>query len=179
MATMVTQAMKPNVGADFAVFYDAWFAKVYNYARHRTGSAVRADEIVADVFERALKSWSRYDPEKGEAPTWLFSIAFRCVADHYRTERRLAFAELPETPDQADGPAEQLEGAQEQRALLAALGRLSGEQREIVTLRFFGGMTNRAIGHLLGLSETNVVVTLFRAVRLMRKNFPGSEESHD
>lgn len=176
MATMVAEAMGDSAARAFADFYEAWFAKVYNYARHRTGSAVRADEIVCDTFERAFKAWSRFDPAKGEASTWLFSIAFRCVADHYRSQKRSAIEDLPfEAPDRLPGPAQELEAAQEQRALMAALAELPEEQREIVTLRFFGGMTNRDIGHLLGLSESNVAVILFRSVRRMRKSFPGSE----
>ena len=45
----------------------------------------------------------------------------------------------------------------------------------MVSLRFFSGMTNRAIGDLLGLSESNVAVILFRSIRKLRKNFPALE----
>ena len=40
-------------------------------------------------------------------------------------------------------------------------------------------MTNRAIGELLGLTESNVAVILFRSIRKMRENFPGLENDHE
>ena len=170
--------MSESTGQDFADFYEQWFDRVYNYARHRTGSGVRADEIVSDTFSRVLQSWSRFDPEKGDRRTWLFSIAFRAVADHYRSEKRGVWSPLEQLPNAREpggGPPQEFENAQNQRNLSAALQRLEDQQREIVSLRFFGGLTNRAIARLLGLTESNVAVILFRSVRRMRKNFPGVE----
>ncbi len=170
--------MSQDPGLDFGAFYEHWFDRVFNYARHRTGSAARADEIVADTFTRALKAWPKYDPNKGEASTWLFSIAFRAVADHYRSEKRLLFSNLDEAPEAAErgpAPGQRLEEAQTKAELAKALQRLEEQPREIVALRFYAGMTNRAIGGLLGLSESNVAVILFRSVRKLRQNFPGVE----
>lgn len=165
--------------AEFAAFYDEWFSRVYNYARHRTGSATRADEIVSETFTRVLKSWDRFDAGKGDRQTWLFSIAFRAVADHYRSEKRRAWFSLDGHKEKSEDPPDSaLESAQEQLRLLAALAGLSDQHREVVSLRFFGGMTNRAIAGLLGLSESNVAVILFRSVRLMRKDLSGVEADH-
>jgi RNA polymerase sigma-70 factor (ECF subfamily) len=162
----------------FAEFYEEWFPRVFNYARHRTGSATRADEIVSETFSRALKSWQSFDPEKGDRRTWLFSIAFRSVADHYRSEQRrgwFGLESLFKSEPREHGPERKLEQAAESDRVLCALGGLSEEHREIVSLKFFGGMTNRAIAKLLSLTETNVAVILFRSVRLMRKNLSGVE----
>ena len=170
--------MTENAAQGFADFYEEWFPKVYNYARHRTGSPTRADEIVSETFSRALKSWGSFDPEKGDRRTWLFSIAFRCVADHYRGETRRGWFGLdflrgaePREP----GPERELEASQETDSVLGAMKGLSDEHREVVSLRFFGGMSNRAIARLLRLSESNVAVIIFRSVRLMRKSFTGVE----
>lgn len=170
--------MTHNPTAEFAEFYEKWFDRVYNYARSRTGSAARADEIAADTFERAFRAWGKFDAERGDRQTWLFSIAFRSVADHYRSEKRGVWSSLELAPEPAadgDAPPQLAEQAQERKHLIAALASLEEQAREIVSLRFFSGMTNRAIGELLGLSESNVAVILFRSVRKMRKNFPGQE----
>lgn len=170
--------MSDKPTAEFAEFYAAWFDRVYNYARGRTGSAVRADEIAADTFERAYRDWRRFDSARGDRRTWLFAIAFRSVADHYRSEKRGVWSSLEliaDPPDAAQGPAKEAEAADERRRLLDALKTLDDEAREIVSLKFFSGLTNRAIGELLGLSESNVGVTLFRSIRKLRKNFPALE----
>lgn len=165
---------------DFASFYEEWFGRVYNYARHRTGSAVSADEIVSDTFSRAFKSWPAFDPGKGDRRTWLFSIAFRAVADHFRSASRRSSIEsltegLPESAEHGEGPARELEETFTHERLTAALQRLPDPQREIVSLKFYGGLTNRAIGGLLGLTESNVAVKVFRAIRRMRKELEGVE----
>lgn len=170
--------MTDQPAAEFAQFYAQWFDRVYNYARGRTGSAVRADEIAADTFERAFRAWGSFNEEKGTRGTWLFTIAFRSVADHYRSEKRQFWSSLEftaEPTDAAAGPAKEAERNDERRRLIAALATLEDEAREAVSLKFFSGMTNRAIGELLGLSESNVGVILFRSIRKLRKNFPGLE----
>lgn len=172
----MSHSMTTEPTAEFARFYEQWYDRVYNYARGRTGSAARADEIAADTFERAFRAWGRFDPARGERSTWLFSLAFRSVADHYRSEKRGVWSSLelaPEAPSVGDAPPQLAEQAQEKQDLAAALSSLEEQAREVVTLRFYSGMTNRAIGELLGLSESNVAVILFRSVRKMRKNFPG------
>lgn len=172
------QNMTQNPTAEFAAFYESWFDRVYNYARGRTGSAARADEIAADTFERAFRAWGKFDADRGDRQTWLFAIAFRSVADHYRSEKRGVWSSLEliaEPTAAGDGPPQLAEQAQERKNLLAALASLEEQAREVVSLRFFSGMTNRAIGELLGLSESNVAVILFRSVRKMRANFPGVE----
>ncbi len=181
MGAAVTENMSVSANRDFGGFYEEWFDKVYNYARHRADSPTRADEIVADTFTRAFKSWSGFDPAKGDRRTWLFAIATRAVADHYRSERRRGWFSLglfPE-PREKGGPAEDLESRQEHRRLMKAMDGLGDEAREIVSLRFFGGMTNRAIAELLSLTESNVAVILFRSIRKMRGSFPEAEAEHE
>jgi RNA polymerase sigma factor (sigma-70 family) len=170
--------MSDKPTAEFAEFYGLWFDKVYNYARGRTGSAVRADEIAADTFERAFRAWGKFDARRGDRRTWLFTIAFRSIADHYRSEKREVWSSLELTAEPADaakGPAKEAEASDEKRLLTGALMSLEEEAREVVSLRFFSGMTNRAIGELLELSESNVAVILFRSIRKLRKNFPALE----
>lgn len=181
MALALSVAMSDTAARDFGAFYEEWFGRVYNYARHRTGSAVRADEIVADVFARVWAGWRRYDPAKADRRTWLFAIAFRAVADHYRGESRrrwLSLGLIPRPPEGDLGPPAAAEEEERRRSLFAALSRLGAQAREIVSLRFYGGLSNRAIAGLLGLTESNVAVILFRSVRRMREELEGGEPGH-
>jgi RNA polymerase sigma-70 factor (ECF subfamily) len=71
-----------------------------------------------------------------------------------------------------------LEASQTQDRLAVVLQQLDEQPRQIVSLKFFGGLTNRAIAGLLGLTESNVAVILFRSVRRMRKDFSNAEADH-
>lgn len=173
--------MSESADLDFAEFYEEWFDRVYNYARHRTGSSVRADEIVADVFTRALRSWDKFDAAKGDRKTWLFGIAFRAVADHFRSETRRAWSPLDlisNMKEKEPEPPQQLETNQAQDRLTAIIEELGDLPKQIVSLKFFGGLTNRAIAGLLGLTESNVAVILFRSVRKMKAQFSNVEADH-
>ncbi len=180
MATAIIGTMSKSATGDFGAFYEEWFGRVYNYARHRTGSSVRADEIVSDTFTRVLGAWPRFDPAKGDRRSWLFSIAFRAVADHYRSEKRRCWFSLgllsgPSEPREM--PPSEPGQAPDSQSLVQALSALSDEHREIISLKFFSGMTNRAIAKLTGLTEANVGIILFRSIRRMRRNFPAGEET--
>src|SRR5438045_6743143 len=107
---------------------------VYGYLSWFTGDASLAEDLAAETFERALRLWHRFDPNRGSARTWLCQLARTVALDHFRSERRRvrrehAFAgELPqaEEPRFAEGLSP---------ALDSALGRLSAAERELIALR--------------------------------------------
>ena len=103
------------------------------------------------------------------------------MADHYRSEKRrrwFSLGLLSGRKEETEKPGRDPGQGEEVERLMAALGRLSEVQREVVTLKFFSHMTNRAIAGLTGLSEANVAVMLFRCVRRMRKSLSGEEADH-
>ncbi|MBI5595434.1 MAG: sigma-70 family RNA polymerase sigma factor [Elusimicrobia bacterium] len=153
----------------FAELYDRSFPKVYNYALYRLGDPAAADDVVSRVFEKALERLASFDPSRGPADAWLFGIARNAVSDHFRERRwRAPFELLESLIGDKDAGTERLVADEEQRALLAALEALDERQRELLALKFGGGMTNRDIAAQTGLSESNVGVLLYRAVKKLQ-----------
>jgi RNA polymerase sigma-70 factor (ECF subfamily) len=155
----------------FAVLYDRYFARVFNYVVYRIGDAQTADDIVSQVFERVLHNLRRYEPEKGPFAAWLFTITRNAVNQHLRAARRrpcLALEDVPEWAHEDPMPEEIVVDRERQVDLLAALGRLDDRQRDLIGLRFAAGLTNRRIAQLTGLTESNVAVILHRAARRLR-----------
>jgi RNA polymerase sigma factor (sigma-70 family) len=62
---------------------------------------------------------------------------------------------------------------EESRMLKQCIRKLSAPEQEIVSLKFSAEMTNRQIAGVLGLTESNVGVILYRAVRKLRSDFEG------
>ena len=89
---LVTQA-SADVAA-FGALYDHYFARVYNYVRYRLPDAASADDITAQVFERALNKIDAYRPEKAPFAAWLFAIARNAVNDHLRRQQRRRWLSL-------------------------------------------------------------------------------------
>jgi len=156
---------------DFGRIYDENFAKVYNYVRYRVGDAAAADDVVARVFEKALARLSGFDPRRGPAAAWLFAIARSAVIDHFRAKAWFSWLPLDAfhgRPDPAPGSEELLSKDEERRALLESMAVLDEREREILALRFGGGMTNREIAAALELSDANVGVIIHRALKKMK-----------
>ena len=164
--------------AAFAAIYDHYFPRVYNYVRYRVGDAETADDLTTQVFERALTHIGRYRPERAPFAAWLFAIARNAVSDHLRAQRRRRWLSLEVLRDRAsrDPQPEEIAIRNETRdELLAAVARLSERERDLIGLKFAAGLTNRRIAEITGLSESNVGVILYRAVRRLRAELPVSQ----
>jgi len=156
----------------FVTLYDRYFHRIYNYMRVRILDAELADDLTSQVFERAFKHIHTYRPESAPFGGWLFAIARNALADHLRASRRRQFLSLDVLRSQ---PAEKsaLEDGyiqhESRQVILRALSSLSERERDLVGLKFYGGLSNRQIAKMSGLSESNVGVILYRAMHRLRE----------
>jgi RNA polymerase sigma-70 factor (ECF subfamily) len=157
--------------AAFAHIYDHYFSRIYNYVRYRVRDGTATDDITAEIFERTLRSIHRYRPERAPFSAWLFAIARHAVADYRRAQKRhrwLSLDMVNEKPDRRASPEEVAMHHETEAELLRALADLTERERDIIALKFAGGMANREIAGLVKLSESNVGVILYRAMRKLR-----------
>lgn len=160
--------MNKKVPPDFAELYDDCFSKVYNYVRYRIADPVAADDVVSRVFEQALAHLGRFDPSLGPAEAWLIGIARNAVLDHFRADvrrRGLPLEVVQNTGTDRGAPA----GGDDRQELLQALEKLEDRDREILGLKFGARMTNRDIASHLGLTESNVGVIVYRAIKKLQE----------
>jgi RNA polymerase sigma-70 factor (ECF subfamily) len=167
--------------AAFAPIYDHYFPRVYNYIRYRVRRPDLTDDLTACTFERALVKIGSFDPERSVFAAWLFTIARNAVNDHLRARKRrrwVSLKSLRARSSEAPGADEVLIGQERRDRVLAAVARLSPREQDILSLKFAVGQTNREIAGLTGLTESNVGVILYRAVRKLRKELSVEEQSH-
>ena len=168
VALVARAQAEPNA---FAAIYDHYYPRVYTYVRYRVGDKDSADDVTAQVFERVLLKIGLYDPEHAPFAAWLFALARNVVNDYLRSRRRHPWLPLDALFQHAanEPPPEAVAVQDERQAeLLAAVAKLDAREREIIALKFAGGLTNRRIAELIGLGEKNVSVILYRAVRRLR-----------
>lgn len=163
----------------FGATYAAFFPTLYGFVRFRVGDPHLAEDVTAHVFERALSRLATvHEPDRLRA--WLFTIARRAIADHYRSHR--SDAPLATAEDLAhlwaESPESEALRREERRRLAAYLAELADREREVLGLRFAAGLTNREIAAVLRLSEANVGQIVHRAIVKLRQQF-AEEESHD
>jgi RNA polymerase sigma factor (sigma-70 family) len=167
--------------AAFAAIYDHYFPRVYNYVRYRVRDVQTADDITAQIFERALTNIGRFRPERAPFAAWLFAIARNAVTDHLRAEKRRRWLSLDVLRDRIGSgpqPEEAAVRGESFAELLAAVARLSDRERDLIALKFGAGLTNRRIAGLTGLGESNVGVILYRAMRRLRGELDGVERDN-
>jgi len=165
----------------FIQVYDEYFPRVYNYTRYRCGDSACADDLTAQIFERALTHFADFDPQRAPFGAWLFAIARNLVNNYLRSERRstsLPIDMCERRPDASAGPEERLIHAESQAALLQALAQLSERERDLLSLKFAARLTNRRIAEIVGLSETNVGVIVYRALQRLRTLLDESAAPH-
>lgn len=166
----------------FGAIYDHYFPQVFTYMRYRVRDAHVADDLTAQVFERALSRLKSYHAARAPFGAWLFGIARHVIENYRRAQRYRAWLPFDSLADQAgsdEGPAEVAARHEEQERLLAAVARLSDRERDIIGLKFAARLTNRRIAEISGLSESNVAVILFRAMQKLRADLSPAEAEYE
>ena len=159
----------------FGERYSEYLARVLNYVRLRVDDELLAQDLTAQTFERALTRLHTLRDE-GAFGGWLFRIARNVVAGHYRRHKAtLPLARVENSPSTEVSVEGQVLYSEELDAMRKALALLSSREQEIIRLRFVAGLTNRAIASTMGLSEGNVAVILFRALRKVRRTLVEDE----
>jgi RNA polymerase sigma-70 factor (ECF subfamily) len=153
---------------DFERLYDAEAAGLFSFLAYRTGDRALAEDLLADAFERALRSRARFDRRRGSEKTWLYTIALNVLRDHARrTAAEVRAMERAGAPgDAADDPG--LVGIEHRDEIGRALATLAPEEREAITLRFGAELTVPEIAQVLGEPLTTVEGRVYRALRKLR-----------
>jgi RNA polymerase sigma-70 factor, ECF subfamily len=150
---------------DFESVYQTELPRIYNFFRYRLGDDQIAEDLTAETFEKAWKHRERYREDLASFSTWLFIIARRIAADHFRKRRPTLALEAANKLAYPGTLEEESQKRAEFAQVSAALTRLAERERELVALKYGAGLTNRAIARISGLSESNVSTILHRVTR--------------
>ena len=154
---------------DWDEVYAEHLPRVLNYFRYRLGQAADVEDLTARTFEKAWRARHRYRRDLAGFSTWLLTIARNVATDHQRARQRhdpLDAAAAVPSPDHT--PEQHALRQSDAERLAALLATLEPRQRELIAMKYGADMTNRAIAHATGLSETNVGTILHRAVETLR-----------
>ncbi|MEO8084770.1 MAG: RNA polymerase sigma factor [Ardenticatenales bacterium] len=152
--------------AQFEALYRTAWPRVVDYLRFRIGPDDAAD-VAAEVFVRAWKARAQYAPDRGEPEAWLWGIARNAARDHRRAPRPPI--DLDAVADVADASlAEHGAGVEATARVAVALAMLEPIDRDIVALRFGGGLPFREVGAAVGLTEAAAATRLHRAIKRLR-----------
>jgi RNA polymerase sigma-70 factor (ECF subfamily) len=161
-----------NARRDLSAFkelYEHYFPKIYAYINYRVGRVQDVEDMVASAFLKATERLGHFEWRgDGSFAAWLFRIAHDLVVDFYRSDGKApesrSIDELPDMRSDPLLPDDAVMRKEKFAYLRQLIGTLSPRRQEIITLKFFGGLRNKEIAHILGLDERTVASHLCRGL---------------
>ncbi|MEA2495160.1 MAG: hypothetical protein QOJ29_3071 [Thermoleophilaceae bacterium] len=153
---------------DFERLYAAHSEPLLGFLVYRTGNRAAAEDVMADTFERVLRTRFRFDPRKSSEKTWIYTIALNVLRDQARrraAETR-AFERAPEPVP--SGAMRGVDFVEERDELKQALSRLSPEEQEAVALRYGADLTVPEIAKVTKEKLSTVEGRVYRGLRKLR-----------
>lgn len=158
----------PAREADWDALYELELPRIYNFFRYRVGDGPEAEDLASITFEKAWRARHRYRRDLASFRTWLYAIARNVAIDHFRQKRDHAPLEEAEGVAGGETPEDAAVRRSDAARLAHLLGLLPERERELLSLKYGAGLTNRAIARMTGLSESNVGTIVHRTVALLR-----------
>jgi RNA polymerase sigma-70 factor (ECF subfamily) len=182
----LVRAAQAGDGAAFGVLYERHFDRIYGYLAYHLGDPDAAEDATGQVFLRALEALPRYRPTGAPVRAWLYRIAHNLVIDAHRRRHRRPETTLIDghadglvADGHADGrrlgdPAGWLAEKVAREALVAAVDDLTALQRQVILLKFAGGMSNAEVAAVLDRTEGAVKALQHAGLRSLQRRLAGS-----
>ncbi len=140
-----------------AALYDRHAARLLGLARRILGEGGEAEEVLQEVFLFVWRSASSFDPSRGSVRTWLLIATRSRSVDRLRSRRSASPPHLGSLEEAGDGPPEpdDVEQSSSERQwesiCRAAVGELPEDQRRVLELAYFEGLTQQEIAERTGM----------------------------
>src|SRR5262249_4825077 len=148
LMTLIQRATTGDQSA-FATLYETTSKVVFGLVLRIVPERATAEEVLLDVYTQAWRQAGNYDSSRGSPLAWLMTIARSRAIDRLRSNRQ---DQHNETIDDANGlvassisPEEASVMSERQRLVRLALDALVPEQREVLELAYYGGLSHTEI----------------------------------
>lgn len=155
----------------FGEVYDRYSRRLYKYVYNRVPSKQAAEDILSDVFFKALKSIAKARADHGSLAPWLYRIAANAIADHYRGRKPTVDLESAYDLDSGEDVSQRARLSESEFQARRMLESLDDRQREIVIMRLWDGLSYKEITEITGLQEGNCKVIFSRAMSALRESY--------
>jgi len=163
----------------FTEIFDRYSSEILRYACARLGGDL-AEDVTAETFLAAFRQRSRFDLSAGSARPWLYGIAVRQISRYRRAEaRRLrllrsaASVGRPDEEDFGDRSAERVTAARLGPRLAAVLAGLPRQDRELLLLIAWAGLSYAEAAAAMELTESAIKARLHRIRVRTRRELGG------
>jgi RNA polymerase sigma-70 factor, ECF subfamily len=168
----LVQAAQAGAAEAFARLYDLYVERIFRYVYFRVSDDQLAEDITSEVFLKAWENLDHYRWHDKPFIAWLYSIAHHAVIDQYRAAR--PSIALDEAAAQyisiENGMEESLDQHLRSETVRKSLQRLTGDQQEVLTLRFIAGLSTEEIARQMGKRQGAVRALQMRALKALAED---------
>jgi len=168
IATTRREAVGGAAVQEFQTLYQENLGLIYRYVYSKVGNREEAEDLTSQIFVKAVRG---VDHERGiqSIQKWLFQVARTTIADYWRAYYRISTNSLEELLEAGwEGPADEEPAAatnQPAERVKRILQALPQHYREVLTCRFLLNLSIKETALSMGLTEANVKVLQFRALK--------------
>jgi len=159
----------------FGQLYEIYAPQVFRFLYTHLNNRMDAEDLTEEVFLKAWRAMPAYRERGNPFAAFLFRVARNTLTDYYRRERRARIFQLGETdpPDPKADPSERVAAGLEQSETRRMLAELRKDYRDVLTLRFYGGLSCEQTAAVMDRSPGAVRVLQHRALAALRKLMEG------
>jgi RNA polymerase sigma-70 factor (ECF subfamily) len=176
----LVQRIRRGDGEAFRGLFGRYSPSAMSLARRVVRQPFLAEEIVQEAFLAVWRNPGGYDPQRGSVRAWLMGMVHHRAVDAVRREesqrRRTEESQLSDPviqPDPAEEIVDEIGLPEERRAVRAALDGLPAEQRQVIELMYFDGLSQSKISDKLGLPLGTVKSRTLLGMKRLRTTIGG------
>ena len=154
----------------FAPLYEKYYLRIFNFVYKRIQCEAKSVDIVSTVFLKAMLNLSKYEDRGFPFSSWLYRIAINECNQYFRNQSKII--EVSIDSYHLAGLAEELYDDTKDlkiKKIVSAMNMLTFDQANLIEMRFFENRRFKEMGEILGCSEANAKVRVYRALKKIKK----------
>lgn len=155
--------------ARFDVLYDKYYKPVFVFVYRRTGDEELAADITSQVFLKALINIQKYEYKGVPFSAWLFRIAFNEINMYFRKNNADRVVSLEQSSVKAMITEVQDDNSDAEKRMMTALSKMEEPEIQLIELRFFEKRSFAEVGNIIGVTENNAKVKVYRILDKIKK----------
>ena len=141
---------------DFAEVYEQEYSYLYNYVYMQVMHRENTEDLISEIFMRAMTHYDGFDPSKASVRTWLCTIARNCLIDYFRKNGRRKTENLDDAPEPSAVDEYDILKNPINKEVYRLLEHLSDDERELLSMIYVQELKNPQIGEILGINAKAV-----------------------
>lgn len=147
--------------------------QVYGYVYMRTNrDKSLAEDIVSEIFLKAIENFEQYSKEKGSFKSWIFQITKNYLIDYFRSNKNRPSTSIEDLANELKDPSDTKKLAQneiEKEIIKEAIETLPDNKKELLLLRYFSGYSYQEIAEVTQDNENNIRVVIHRTLQDLKR----------